>query len=55
MDEYSTKGRTRVLYAVSRMAGFFVLVLRLRKPSDLFAEVVILWMSVLKVVTDFHA
>ena len=43
-EEYSTNGRTRVLYAISRMAGDFVLILRFINARDRLADVHIFWM-----------
>ena len=48
-EEYSTNGRTSVLLAISRIAGDFVLMLRLINPRDRFADVHIFWMWLLKV------
>ena len=39
-DEYSTNGRTRVLYGISLNSGFLDLMFLLRKPTDRLAEVV---------------
>ena len=45
-DEYSTNGRASVLYAISWMAGDFVLILM--KSRDQLADVHIFWMWLLK-------
>ena len=47
VDEYSTTGRTRALYAISLNARFCVLMFLLWKPNDRLAEVVMLWMWLL--------
>ena len=47
-EEYSTNEWTSVVYAISFMAGFWVLIFFCRKPGDRLAEMVIFCMCLLK-------
>ena len=57
-DEYSTYGFIRVLYAIQRIAGGFVLMLRCMNPGDWLADVHNYLFGVVikrKIVANFYA